>query len=74
MKIKVRYTYTVVREGDISSSELEDDIDFFKGAMSDETGEFLYSGTGMEERISVKMEISKDGGKTWEEVQNEIKD
>lgn len=68
MKINVRYTYTVVREGEIDSSELEDDIDFFKGAISDETDEFLYGGTGLKEHISVKMEISKDDGKTWEEV------
>jgi Neuraminidase (sialidase) len=68
MKTKVRYIYTVIREDDIDHSELEETIDFFKGAISDETDDYLYEGSGLGETISVKMEISKDNGKTWETV------
>jgi len=69
MKIKTRYIYTVVREGVIrNQKDLENDIDFFRGAMQDETGEYLYAGTGLEETITISMEISKNNGKSWEKV------
>ena len=68
MKIKVRYTYTVVRENKINQSELEETIDFFKGAICDETDEYLYGGAGVGEKVSVKMEASEDNGITWNPV------
>lgn len=66
--IKVRFIYTLVREDEIDNEELPDVIDFFKGAMHDETEEYLYGGASLAEKVSVRMEISRDDGKTWEEV------
>jgi Neuraminidase (sialidase) len=68
--LKVRHIYTVVRESTILARELNEEIEFFQGAMKDETGEYLYGGGGFEE-ISIAMHVSKDNGKTWEKVDDE---
>ena len=56
--MKVKHIYTVVREFEIDRSEKEEEIEFFKGAMTDEAGEYLYGGSSTHETITIKMEIN----------------
>jgi hypothetical protein len=65
--MKIRYIYKVVRDSECEKKDLAEEIDFFQGAMKDETGEYLYGGVGDDE-ISVEMHISEDDGITWAEV------
>lgn len=64
--MKIRHIYTVIRESEITTNLLKEDIKFFKGAMQDDTGEYLYGGPLGHEEITVSMEIFKKG--KWEKV------
>lgn len=61
--MKIRHVYTVIREFEIEDNELKKEKEFFRG-VQDESGEYLYSGTGGDEKIEVKMQKSVDG-KRW---------
>lgn len=65
-KIKIAHVYTVRREEEIKFAELNNSIEFFEGPMKDEAGEYLFSDGGGE--VSVEMEISYDGGKSWQTI------
>ena len=70
--MKTRYTYTVVREYDDDDS-IDDQLDFFRG-VKDEPDEYLYGGTGGQEKISVVLEFLI--GDKWIsslEIEDEIK-
>lgn len=67
--IKLKYVFTVIRKSACAPSRLKEEVEYFQGAMTDETGEFLYGDAGNEE-IKVEMFFSKDNGKTWEKVDN----
>lgn len=64
--MKYRYTYTVVREV-TTRRESEEDIQGHCDHVQDEAGEFLYGGSPGSETITVKIEVSRDNGKTWKE-------
>lgn len=57
--MKIREIYTVVREYEVDY--LEDEINHMLHVL-DETGEFLYGGSGGEEQLSVKFQIDKGEG------------
>ena len=59
--MKIKHIYTVVREYEISPEELEDETNFFKSAITSEAEEYLYSGSGVKETITVEMQVE---GKT----------
>lgn len=63
--MKARVVYTVVRDyGTVKSlAEAKGEADM----LHDECGEFLYGGSGQEEKIGFELQVSKDG-KTWETV------
>ena len=65
--MKIQHIYTVVREYNIDPEELEGEKKFFEGAITDEPGEYLYSGSGDNETISVKMKV------VGETKQNKVK-
>lgn len=56
-----RHVYTVIRTFETPESELEDEVKFFKGAIKDETDEYLYGGAQIDEEVHVKMQKSIDG-------------
>ena len=59
--MKIQHVYTVTRTFEIDDDELEGSIDFFKGAITDETGEYLYGGTSYDETIDVYMRVFRNG-------------
>jgi len=68
-KVMVRHVYTVTRtHGPIAESKLQDEIDFYEGALKDETDEYLYGGSGGHEDLTVEMQVSYDKGKRWQTI------
>lgn len=57
--MKVRETYTVVRE--YTTKRSLEDFDGYVAHVEDETGEFLYGGGSGEEKLSVVIEAQIDG-------------
>jgi hypothetical protein len=54
----IKHIYTVVRKYEIDPEELEEETSFFKGAITDEPGEYLYSGPCcVGETITVEMKV-----------------
>jgi len=69
MKMKqyrTRVVYTVTRE-DVEKSTLRQAKEDF-GCIEDETGEWLYGGTGKSETIEARLEIYDEDNKRWMEV------
>jgi hypothetical protein len=65
--MKIKHIYTVERVFDCHEEEAEDEIAFCKGAISDESGEYLYSGPHSKEKIYVDFYKSVDEVK-WEKI------
>jgi hypothetical protein len=63
--MKIRETYTVVRE--YSTNRSLKDFDGHIAHVQDETGEFLYGGSGGNEKITVKIEAKNKNGK-WKSL------
>ena len=62
MNIQLRCVYTVTRTCNVRSEEdLQKKLDFFKGAVTDEPGEYLYAGTMSPETISVVAQVPLKG-------------
>ena len=65
--MKMRLVYTVIREcRNVDSAEHAREE---TGAILEETGEYLYGGSGSAERVGVAVQVSKDQGKTWTTVE-----
>lgn len=56
--MKIKHIYTVVREYEIDPEELDSEREFFCGAITDEPGEYLYSGSSAKETITVEMQVN----------------
>lgn len=67
--MKIKHVFTVTRYSSIEDKDLDSEIEFFEGGMKDETGEYLYGGSGEKEDITVEMFVKK--GNDWIEILGE---
>jgi len=65
--MKSRIVYTVIREDEDVATAAEAIEN--AGGIIDEVGEYLYGGSGAEEKIGVEIQVSTDGV-AWQTVQS----
>jgi len=66
---KIRYVYSATRDlgRSLTAKQLEEAIESFDG-IKEEAGEYLYGGIRSGETISVEMQVSYDGGDSWQTI------